>query len=111
MVKVNRLGIPVNDGAADGDRTHDRGWRTVGQIARDLEPYFARLRSLREVAAPAGAPGVEGAKHGSLYSLRRIANLGGVPEQAGPSLARRLDRKARRPGARRSRIAPGGKAA
>ena len=64
------------------------------------------LQQMRGAAAVAGVSGVAGARHGNMRPLRRLANLGGVQEPVGASMAGRLERTARRAGARRSQVTP-----
>ncbi len=93
------------------ERQRDRGWKSLGEIAADLAPYFAALRSMRKETPAARAASVAGPEHGKLFSLRPKADLDGVREPGRASLARRLGGKARRAGARHAPVTPGGKAA
>jgi hypothetical protein len=89
------------ESAARHAAERDGGFRSLGDIARDLGPYLASL-PVRPAAPAARTAGVEKQGHRPVRPLRRKSSHGGASNTGGEAVDARLGRTSRRPGARRA---------
>jgi hypothetical protein len=85
----------VNPDRHDPERQRDRGWRSVGQIADDLGPYFAALRGLQTSPGAGSLPDLAESRDGSLRPVRPRPHHPRGALSRGSRLARRMERAAR----------------